>query len=246
MPVSTASDVGELVFNSQIKNRGIASFVFSILKCLLFQRHSLRGILSFSCLLLTMRVTPLLVSEVYVRTESSSGTGLACPWCACGNSRSCMEQLRSTALCLFLWSVTADQSRKRWGVWFSAHVNAAAVWLANGFCLVAQMWPEKEASAVFAWPKMLFQPTSAQRHACFAYLLASAFRNHHARISCISSIIVNVRGVTFLQKWDFPHHFRVLCYSSQHKDNWHFTRVEGKFVIFCNFGGQMSFSLRGS
>lgn len=145
-----------------------------------------RGIPSFSCLFLAVRVAPLLAREVCMRTKSYSGTGLACSlchWCPCENSRSCLEQLRNTTLCLFLWSVTADQSRKRRGVWFSANVNATAVWLANGFCLVAQMWPKKEASAIFAWPRMLFQPTSAQMHTYFACLLASAFRNNRAKIS---------------------------------------------------------------
>lgn len=64
--------------------------------------------------------------------------------------------------------------------WFSANGSATAVWLANGFCLAAQMWPKKEARAGFAWPGMLFQPTSAQMHAYFDYLLASTFRNYHA------------------------------------------------------------------
>lgn len=58
----------------------------------------------------------------------------------------------------FLWAVSAEQSRKRWGVWFSANVNATVVWLANGFCLVARTWPKKEASAIFVWLGMMFSP----------------------------------------------------------------------------------------
>lgn len=111
-----------------------------------------------------------------------SGTDLiysCCHWCLC-DRRPCVKQAKSTTLCLFLCTVSAEQSRKRWGLWFSA-MDATAVWLANGFCLVACTWPKKEASAIFVWQRMMFQPTSAQMYTYFAYLLASTFRNNYAR-----------------------------------------------------------------
>lgn len=117
-----------------------------------------------------------------LRTHGYSGTGLAssyCHWCPCENRRPCREQVKNTTLCLFLWAVTADQSRKRWGIRFSANVSATTVWLANGFFLVTWKWPKKEASAIFAWLEMMFQPTSAQMHTWFSYFLASAFKNNH-------------------------------------------------------------------
>lgn len=120
-----------------------------------------------------------------MRTNGYPGIGLACScchWCSCENSRPCVEQGKNTTLCLFLWAVTADQSRKRRGVWFSANVNATAVWLANGFCLVAWTCPKKEASAIFAWLRMMFQPTAAQMHTYFACFLAFTFKNNHAKI----------------------------------------------------------------
>lgn len=157
-----------------------------------------------------------------MRTNGSSGTGLACyccHWCPCENSRPCVEQVKNTALCLFLWAVTADQSRKRWGVWFSANVNATAVWLANGFCLVAWMWPKKEASAIFAWPRMMFQPTSVQMHTYFAYLLASTFKNNHTKILQSTSTRYELYLVLLLVVFNLRKQFSFFPVSCQDMQN---------------------------
>lgn len=207
-----------------------------------------------------------------------SGTGLACScccWCPCENSRPCMEQVKNTTLCLFLWAVTADQSRKRRGVWFSANVNATAVWLANGFCLVAWMWPKKEASAIFAWLRMMFQPTSAQMHTYFAYSLVSTFKNNYAKIlqstSTWHELYLVLLLVVFILRKQFSL-FPVSCQDVQseslyigqslYQKNVHFywgsiigvfscwgvrdRRVEKKYAIFWNFVGQISCCLKGN
>lgn len=155
-----------------------------------------------------------------MRTNGYSGTGLACScchWCPCENSRPCVEQVKNTTLCLFLWAVTADQSRNRWGVWFSANVNATAVWLANGFSLVAWTWPKKEASAIFAW--LMFQPTSAQMHTYFAYLLASTFKNNHAKILQSTSIWYELYLVFLLVVFNLRKQFSFFPVSCQDMQN---------------------------
>ena len=179
---------GAYVQCDQVIRKGYGKLWFLNFKIFVLPDHNREGSPPTpppNCLFLAVHVAAVLGRQVYMRTNGYSGTGLACSccrWCPCGNSRPCAEQAENTTLCLFLWAVTADQSRKRQGVWFSANANATAVWLANGFCLVAWTWPKKEASAIFAWLRMMFQPTSAQMHAYFTYFLASTFKNNHTNI----------------------------------------------------------------